>query len=85
MSAETFLKGTDMSYNSKNKMSVPDEGAVHDIGKKAGETASQVATSAANRYQSTRQYVKRHPTTGVLVAAATGMAIGSIITNAFGK
>ena len=59
----------------------------HSVGEKIGAMASDIATSAseikdsASEYVKTgREYVKKNPAKGVAMAAAAGVAIGSLLT-----
>lgn len=85
----TEMHSKDTRYNSRNKSGMILDDAVketvHDIGKKVGDTASQVANTTVGRYQMSRMYVKKHPVTGVVAAAALGMALGSVLTAAMRK
>jgi ElaB/YqjD/DUF883 family membrane-anchored ribosome-binding protein len=52
----------------------------HDVGAKIGTMASEVSDTANDYVVTTRQYVKEHPLQSVAIAAATGVALGSLIT-----
>jgi ElaB/YqjD/DUF883 family membrane-anchored ribosome-binding protein len=52
----------------------------HDVGSKIGGLAHDVSDKADDYVVTTRQYVKEHPIQSVAIAAATGVALGSLIT-----
>jgi ElaB/YqjD/DUF883 family membrane-anchored ribosome-binding protein len=83
MQSEAFIKKAVPSFNTKLKKPLRSEDTLedtaHDLGKKVGDSASKMAKATSGRYQVSRQYVKRHPTSGVLLAAGTGVAIGTLL------
>lgn len=56
------------------------EKASHNLGARVGEVASDVSEKAADYVDSTRQYVKGNPIQSVAIAAAAGIAVGSLLT-----
>lgn len=59
------------------------EDMVHTAGEKAGEFTSNIAERASDTLETGRAYVKANPIKGVAIAAAAGLAVGSLLTMAF--
>lgn len=51
-------------------------------GKKMGEMASDFVSTASGHLKTSREYVVENPGKGIIIAAATGLVIGSLITMA---
>lgn len=52
----------------------------HDVGTKIGSVAGEITDRANDYVSNTRSYVKEHPIQSVAIAAATGAAVGTLIT-----
>ncbi len=52
----------------------------HDVGTKIGTVAHDISDKAEDYVATTRNYVKDHPLQSVAIAAATGLAVGSLLT-----
>lgn len=59
------------------------DGIVHKAGEKAGELTSNFAQTATDSFESGREYVKQNPIKGVVIAAAAGLAAGTLLTMMF--
>lgn len=59
------------------------ENMVHKAGEKAGELTSNFAETATSTFESGRSYVKENPVKGIAIAAAAGIAAGSLLTMMF--
>lgn len=56
------------------------ENMVHRVGEKAGELTSSITQTASDTFENSREYVKANPIKGVAIAAAAGLAVGSLLT-----
>ena len=56
------------------------ENVAHDAGRKIGKVANEFMSKASSRIDSSRAYVRENPASGVAIAAATGAAVGSLLT-----
>lgn len=52
----------------------------HDVGEKMGDLASSVSHTASTYAKEGREYVRDNPGKGLMMAAATGAAVGSLLT-----
>jgi ElaB/YqjD/DUF883 family membrane-anchored ribosome-binding protein len=83
---EKMNKVNGAANNFLNKLPTsPDqlENMVHKAGEKAGELTSNFAETATSKFESGRSYVKENPIKGVAIAAAAGIATGSLLTMMF--
>lgn len=55
----------------------------HEAGEKIGSMASSFVGSTSEYLKSGEEYVKENPAKGVVIAAVTGVAVGSLLTMAF--
>ncbi len=87
MTTETLNKVNGVAGKVDNQLSK----FSNDAGKKIGTMASDFADSASsyvadfadtasNRIAMGRNYVKENPATGIAIAAATGLVVGSLLT-----
>ena len=56
------------------------EKLAHDAGRKIGNMANHISSSASEYAGSSRQYIHEHPIKSVATAAAVGVVVGSILT-----
>ena len=56
----------------------------HQLGHKVGEVVSEISDTSAKYVRTGRDYVKENPGKSVGIAAALGLALGSLITLALG-
>lgn len=61
------------------------ETMVNRAGEKAGELTSSFSQTATDTFENSRDYVKANPIKGVAIAAAAGIAVGSILTMMFSR
>jgi ElaB/YqjD/DUF883 family membrane-anchored ribosome-binding protein len=61
------------------------ESMVNRAGEKAGELTSSFSRTATEKLENSREYVKENPIKGVAIAAAAGIAVGSILTMMFNR
>lgn len=61
------------------------ENIVHRAGEKAGELTSSFTQTASDTFENSREYVKSNPIKGVAIAAAAGIAVGSLLTIMFSR
>jgi ElaB/YqjD/DUF883 family membrane-anchored ribosome-binding protein len=78
---ETMSKVNGATSNFINKMGTPGlEKIAHSAGERISDMSADFAQSAADRLESSREYVKAHPLKGVAIAATAGLAVGSLLT-----
>lgn len=58
------------------------EKASHELGSKFGSVVSDVSEKASDYVDTTRTMVKERPLQSILVAAAAGVAVGTLVTMA---
>lgn len=56
------------------------ESFVNRAGEKAGEITTSFTQTANETIENSREYVKANPLKGVAIAAAAGLAVGSLLT-----
>lgn len=80
-------KSSGMNSEFKNKMTPTSElhsyeKMAHDAGEKIGNFATNFSKSTADSVKSSREYIQDNPIKGVAIAAAVGVATGSLLTMA---
>lgn len=82
--SETFNKLNGAAQDFRGKIQQSAEGALdrfsHDAGEKIGSIASQLSDSTSEYVETGRKFVKENPEKGIVVAAAIGAVIGSLLT-----
>lgn len=58
------------------------ESTTHNLGERVGSALSDFSTGAEDYMDYTRSYVKSNPLQSILIAAATGVVVGSVLTMA---
>lgn len=61
------------------------ETMVNRAGEKAGELTTSFSQKASDTIENSREYVKANPIKGVAIAAAAGLAVGSLLTILFSR
>lgn len=84
-STELNNKSNGSGYDLKSKVQNTErkfEQMAHEAGEKVGTLASDVANTASEAVKSGRDYITDSPARGVIIAAAVGAVVGSLITMA---
>lgn len=83
LNSENMNRLDSSALDSKNKSLVSDnsiEKMTHEVGKKIGAVASDMAKTTTDYVQTGKQYVQGNPTKSLAIAVAAGAFAGSILT-----
>lgn len=78
MNSRTPSFKTNIGEEKKPKSMI--ESFSHNVGKDVGMVAGNASRKAVEYVDTTRKYVEHNPMKGIALAAAAGLAVGSIIT-----
>ena len=85
---EILNKANGLAQDFKNKMNSGEKSMEKlslEAGEKVGAMASDFANTTADYMKTSREYVQKNPSTGVAIAAAAGLVVGSLLTIALRK